>query len=992
MATIGDILLRLALENEGQFQAQVIGAGSKAGTNLGGAMGKSFGTSLKSIASGLLPGLGLGAGVVAFQSAGQAVSAFTGFLSDSIKKAEEEQAGMVLLTASIKQNDQAWDGNTASIEAVLREREKLGFSDGEQRDSLRVLVAQTHDLSDALDAQRVAMDLARLRGIDLSQASLLVGKAFGGNVTALKRFGIEIAAGTRGVAALNAIEKVASGQAEAFSHTQAGAAAALAAEWENFQEDIGNLVLPALTALTQFMVHDVVPVFREGASVVKALADVLGPVLSPILDRLPQVLGVLAVVFGTRLTLGIVNATKAMLGLGVATEEHIATANAAAAATETETAATAAHTVSVDTTTAAIQAEVIATQGEIVAEDAAALATDAHSTAEGVLTVSTKTRTAATQTATVATDAGTAANKGFALSLRSIGIAALIAIPLVSNLIDALGNLGDNLAYGQANADKFRKSMAAAGLTGQSASVALGLLNQIAGQQKRSLSDVVAEFDQYVSAGEDVSQAINDVRDGTKRAAREFEDADRATAAFAATLVDSAAKAQGSGDAYKELFDAIQAGSSDTADQADKDAAKIAQSLIDASNTAGVTISQQGAFWSARLKTGETIFAGSAEELAGKLPGAIKTASDQAAAIAAQTPGKIAAALLGAEDELDSAAGQLAKAANEKLQVKVDIATTRKGIADLLAEIKKGGKGATAEQQIQLTTLETQLAGYLLKQDPKSKEAAGLLEKYLKSADPATRLAAQQILDDAQTEWESKQPEIQKLMEQYGMSLPDAITKHLADAQRAAHDQAEAATSQWSGLKEDALMTGEDAGRAFPAGVASPANKTAANKAGQDLANQVKAGTTITNPYAGGYSIGSSWVKGIVDGARYVYLHELLALSGKIKNLLGGSLPTEGPLQHPDRGGLSIGHAWISGIGKAIASFELPNPLEQAGGALAGAIARPPAIGGIASTAPVLAQSGNTFQLFMQGNPADVTEKGIVAEFNRLQPVALIGG
>jgi hypothetical protein len=177
-------------------------AGADAGETGAKSFDKSFSGRIKSlkadlgkgggISGALLGGVGLGAGLGAFSAISSGVGMVTDALADSVKKAIEEQAGMERLGAALKANIPAWNGNTDAIEKVIAEREKLAFSDGDQRDSLALLVGITHDATKALDLQRQAMDLARLRGISLSDASTILGKVYSGNTAILKRYGIQV--------------------------------------------------------------------------------------------------------------------------------------------------------------------------------------------------------------------------------------------------------------------------------------------------------------------------------------------------------------------------------------------------------------------------------------------------------------------------------------------------------------------------------------------------------------------------------------------------------------------------------------------------------------------------------------------------------------------------------------------------------------------------------------------------------------------------------
>ncbi|CAB4173652.1 hypothetical protein UFOVP1028_40 [uncultured Caudovirales phage] len=171
--------------------------------------------------------------------AGQAIGRVTELVGASVAAYREDQVSVAGLTAALAANVTGFDGNTDAIEKTIASRMRLGFSDDAQREGLKILTAATNDSAQALAAQRVAMDLARFRGIDLSTASDMVAKAFNGNVTSLKKLGIELPKGTEGMAALAAITKVAGAAASAYADTDLGKAEAATIRLSEVQERLG---------------------------------------------------------------------------------------------------------------------------------------------------------------------------------------------------------------------------------------------------------------------------------------------------------------------------------------------------------------------------------------------------------------------------------------------------------------------------------------------------------------------------------------------------------------------------------------------------------------------------------------------------------------------------------------------------------------------------------------------------------------------------------
>jgi hypothetical protein len=170
-------------------------------------------------------------------------------LVNAAKAAAQEDVGIQRLNAALKANVAGFNGNTAAIEVTIRQREKLAFSDDKLRESLSLLVPATKNVDEALRLQAIAMDLARLRGTDLAETSVLISKVYQGNLTSLKRFGISLKGVTSGTEALAKIQELAAGQAEAYGGTLVGTAESLDNKLADLTETVGRLATPSLEFL-----------------------------------------------------------------------------------------------------------------------------------------------------------------------------------------------------------------------------------------------------------------------------------------------------------------------------------------------------------------------------------------------------------------------------------------------------------------------------------------------------------------------------------------------------------------------------------------------------------------------------------------------------------------------------------------------------------------------------------------------------------------------
>jgi hypothetical protein len=232
----------------GQFDDKITGKLGKVRDQFD-QLGKSKG------AATVLQGVGMGMGISAWGMLSDAMAGAVSWVKEGIAGAREETANIAKLDAALRANVQGWDGNTASIERTIRAQMDLGFADDEQRDSMARLVAATHDVNKAFEIQRTAMDLARFKGVDLATATDALIKVEGGQYRALKGLGIVLREGATQTEAMAAVQKVAAGQAEAYSETEAAAAEELSIKLDELGETIGGHLVPAFNDATETAIN-----------------------------------------------------------------------------------------------------------------------------------------------------------------------------------------------------------------------------------------------------------------------------------------------------------------------------------------------------------------------------------------------------------------------------------------------------------------------------------------------------------------------------------------------------------------------------------------------------------------------------------------------------------------------------------------------------------------------------------------------------------------
>ena len=198
----------------------------------------------KGSAASLFGNVGAKAVAVGFGLIEEAGSKVVDILGQSVDAARKDEASIADLGAALKANVPNWNGDTAAIEATITARQRLGFTNEEQRSSLALLVGATHDSTKALDLQRVAMDLAVRKHISLADAGEALTKVEAGSYRILKGLGIVLKDGATQADALAAVEKVVGGAAEDLANTNDGKLRASQVKVNEAMVKLGTIALP----------------------------------------------------------------------------------------------------------------------------------------------------------------------------------------------------------------------------------------------------------------------------------------------------------------------------------------------------------------------------------------------------------------------------------------------------------------------------------------------------------------------------------------------------------------------------------------------------------------------------------------------------------------------------------------------------------------------------------------------------------------------------
>lgn len=230
--------------------------------------------------SGDLLGMGRTAAVVAVGIGGLSLitAALSTALNGAVNAAAQDAASQAQLRTAVEATGASYAEYEDALDAVIKKGQERGFSDDQTRSSLAILTAQTDSAAEAQRRYAIAQDLSRGTGMDVVNASRLLGKVTEENVRALQRYGISVKDGATETEALAEVQKKFAGQADAFASSQAGQIARTTDALGEAGEALGRLVLPpviALSGATEDAAHGTEAVVTQLDKVVD-LGDVFG--------------------------------------------------------------------------------------------------------------------------------------------------------------------------------------------------------------------------------------------------------------------------------------------------------------------------------------------------------------------------------------------------------------------------------------------------------------------------------------------------------------------------------------------------------------------------------------------------------------------------------------------------------------------------------------------------------------------------------------------
>jgi hypothetical protein len=225
----------------------------------------------------------------AFAAAGAAAAAYAGvLLVDGVKSAIEDEAAQAKLATTLENVTGATKDQISAVEDYITQTALAnGITDDVLRPSLDRLIRSTKDVTKAQELQTLALDIAAGTGKDLKTVSEALGKAYDGNLGALKKLGVgideSIIKSKNFDAAAAALSKTFEGQASKQAETFQGKMARLTVAFDEAKETVGSYVLDALTPLLSGFVD-------KGIPAIQGFADSIGKTLGPAFGEIFRVI------------------------------------------------------------------------------------------------------------------------------------------------------------------------------------------------------------------------------------------------------------------------------------------------------------------------------------------------------------------------------------------------------------------------------------------------------------------------------------------------------------------------------------------------------------------------------------------------------------------------------------------------------------------------------------------------------------------------------
>jgi len=257
---VSDLTLRYLLFGEDRTASKTVkGVGdaaestasrvSGAVSRMGGAIGGDMGTILGRVSDGLEAAGGKADTSAKKIGAVGGVALATGLALQQMASGDVEAQNK--LENAVTNTGKAYDDYADRVSGAVESSVRFGVTDGEVKDALTRLTDATKDPAKALDDLAMAQDLAAAKGVSLSDAATMIGKAHNGSAKVFKEFGIEVGKNADGTAdyegALGNLADTLKGRAEANADSFGGKMREIRAWTDNAASSLAEQYGPAIT-------------------------------------------------------------------------------------------------------------------------------------------------------------------------------------------------------------------------------------------------------------------------------------------------------------------------------------------------------------------------------------------------------------------------------------------------------------------------------------------------------------------------------------------------------------------------------------------------------------------------------------------------------------------------------------------------------------------------------------------------------------------------
>lgn len=204
-------------------------------------------------------------GALAFAALGAAAGAAAITIGvQAVKAAIEDEKAQLTLAKTLENTTKATKDQIKGVEDYIKATSLAkGVTDDQLRPSLDRLVRSTGDVTKAQKLQQLALDISAGTGKDLASVSEALGKAYDGNLGALKRLGVplddSIIKSKDFTKAQEALTKQFAGQSDVAANSFAGRMERVKIAIDEAKESIGAALLPILEKLLGFITEKALP-------------------------------------------------------------------------------------------------------------------------------------------------------------------------------------------------------------------------------------------------------------------------------------------------------------------------------------------------------------------------------------------------------------------------------------------------------------------------------------------------------------------------------------------------------------------------------------------------------------------------------------------------------------------------------------------------------------------------------------------------------------